>query len=125
MASLDTLELGKLILPYKYIVNCPQVNTFCKYSMLFLVCKVPLKGEEKTKPAARRQTHTQGRFLVILKVPCGLQSVCKQTCKHLVRSTLYILLYLFFFFIYTKYITLFTLDTHKLHKTHYSHRPNT
>ena len=27
-----------------------------------------LKGEEKTKPAARRQTHTQGRFLVILTV---------------------------------------------------------
>ena len=25
-----------------------------------------LKGEEKPKPAARRQTHTQGRFLVIL-----------------------------------------------------------
>ena len=27
-----------------------------------------LKGEEKTKHAARRQTHTQGRFLVILTV---------------------------------------------------------
>ena len=33
------------------------------------VATVPtLKGEEKTKPAARRQTHTQGRFLVILTV---------------------------------------------------------
>ena len=27
-----------------------------------------LKGEEKTKPAASRKTHTQGRFLVILTV---------------------------------------------------------
>ena len=27
-----------------------------------------LKGDEKTKPTAMRQTHTQGRFLVILTV---------------------------------------------------------
>ena len=32
-----------------------------------------------------------------LKVPYGLQSICKQTCKHLVRSTLYILMYLLIF----------------------------
>ena len=35
--------------------------------------------------------------LYILKVPYGLQSMCKQTCKHLVRSTLYILMYLLIF----------------------------
>ena len=34
---------------------------------------------------------------VTLKVPYGLQSMCKQTCKHLVRSTLYILMYLLIF----------------------------
>ena len=33
----------------------------------------------------------------VLKVPYGHQSMCKQICKHLVRSTLYILMYLLIF----------------------------
>ena len=32
-----------------------------------------------------------------LKVPYGFQSICKQTCKHLVRCTLHILMYMLIF----------------------------
>ena len=34
---------------------------------------------------------------ICLKVPYGFQSICKQTCKHLVRCTLHILMYMLIF----------------------------
>ena len=36
-------------------------------------------------------------FLCCLKVQSGIQSMCKQTCKHLVRCTLHISKYLLIF----------------------------
>ena len=47
---------------------CSTPNVYMFVYILIGTHMVPLKGEEKTKPAARRQTHTQGRFLVILLV---------------------------------------------------------
>ena len=45
-----------------------------------------------------KELNIQEKTRVInLKVPYGLQSICKQTCKHLVRCTLHILMYMLIF----------------------------
>ena len=36
-------------------------------------------------------------IIPLLKVPYGFQSICKQTCKHLVRGTLHIVMYMLIF----------------------------
>ena len=70
----------------------PQWNPGIRYSCNRLsepIVTVPaLKGEErKTNPAARRQTHTQGRFLVFLTVPHIFLPYAKEGKKTLVSFT--------------------------------------
>ena len=59
------------------LVSVASVCVFCRFS-------TPKNG---SSPAA----------LHLLKVLYGFQSICKQTCKQMVRSTLYISMYLLIF----------------------------
>ena len=52
-----------VILPFTVVDFPGKLQIFHVFSV-----QANLKGEEKTKPAVRQQTHTQGRFLVILTV---------------------------------------------------------
>ena len=86
---------------FKVFVNVP--SSFSP-SWLFLICDVlnfpPLR--RKLLLSFMKRIKKSSNVLIsnsynFLKVQYGLQSICKQTCKQLVRSTLYISMYLLIF----------------------------